>query len=104
MLKKLIAQLKMLTHSSKEDNKVYSKRVWLNKDESSSTGSLVAFHGKAKWHKNEDQIVTFLEVADCHGKSRLHKTYSDTMPEFISKLRIMASAIISFANWLEENL
>lgn len=79
---------------------MYSKRVWLNKDSSTSTGSIVAFHGETIYSK-DPEIVSFFEVADCHGKIRLHRSYADDMPSFVAKLRTLAAVAEEFATFLE---
>ena len=79
---------------------MYSKRVWLNKDSSASTGSVVAFHGETIW-KDKPEITSFFEVADCHGKVRLHRAYGDDMPSFVAKLRTLAAVAEEFATFLE---
>jgi hypothetical protein len=79
---------------------MYSKRVWLNKESSASTGSVVAFHGETKWG-DKLEVTSFFEVADCHGKVRLHRSYVDDMPAFISKLRTLAAIAEEFATFLE---
>ena len=84
-------------------SKTYQKRVWLNDDESASTGSVVAFHGKANYSKDENEMATFLEVSDCHCKARLHKTRGDSMADFTHKLRRLAHVINAFATHLEES-
>jgi hypothetical protein len=82
------------------DSKSYSKRAWLNKDSSASTGSVAAFHGETIWREKPD-ITTFFEVSDCHCKARLHRTESDNMVEFIAKIRLLASNAEEFATFLE---
>jgi hypothetical protein len=79
---------------------MYSKRVWLNKDGSPSTGSVVAFYGETTWRKEKD-VSTFLEVADCHDKIRLHRTHDDSMEDFVKKLRLLATTANDFATFLE---
>lgn len=66
----------------------YSNRVWLNPHGHSSTGSVVAFHGEASW--------IFLEIADCRGKVRLHKTDNDTTEQFIEKMEALRNVIDEF--------
>lgn len=56
----------------------YNKRVWLNEINNSSTGSVVCFHGNVKWNSNPNNEQTFLEIADCHDKIRLHKNFGDS--------------------------
>lgn len=50
---------------------IYSKRVWLNKNDSPSTGSVVAYHGPTGWRKEKEETA-FLEISDCSVKCRLH--------------------------------
>jgi hypothetical protein len=83
---------------------MYSKRVWLNDDDSASTGSVVAYHGKANWDKDRDAKATFLEVSDCHCKARLHKTHGDSMESFIAKLRTLSSVANEFADFLDSDM
>ena len=63
---------------------VYCERIWLNKDNSPSTGSFVAFDGPSPWKENEE--LTFIEVGDCHEKIRLHIAPMENRADFINKL------------------
>jgi hypothetical protein len=85
-----------------EKGGTYSKRVWLNKGDSPSTGSVVAYHGPMKWSKGQEEMAAFLEVADCHDKVRLHCTPSDTMGEFVQKMELLRDTIDQFINHLKE--
>jgi hypothetical protein len=76
----------------------YSKRTWLNPENSPSTSSAVAFAGKSNWSR---EPIYFLEIADCKGKVRLHKTNLDKMPDFIQKLRKLSAFVDEYANHLE---
>ena len=80
----------------------YSKRVWLNPDDSPSTGSVVAFYGAPNW-KDDDGDFAFLEVSSCHRKVRLHKTNKDTLQEFADKMRKLAEVANNFADFLESD-
>ena len=80
---------------------MYSKRVWLNEENSPSTGSVVAFDGfvrddKEKWRS------TFLELSDCYGKARLHKASYDSTEDFIEKMKLLRNEIDSFIDYLEK--
>lgn len=79
----------------------YSKRIWLNPKDSSSTGSVVAFHGETSYGEKID-VATFFEIADCRSKARLHKIRYDAMSDFISKLRMVENAARDFATFLEK--
>jgi hypothetical protein len=80
----------------------YAKRVWLNEAGHSSTGSVAAFHGEAPWNRHDGGRgeVTFLEIADCHCKVRLHRAELDTMDEFIAKLEKLRDMIDDFVTHL----
>lgn len=83
-------------------NKIFSRREWLNRDKSASTGSVAAYHGPARWTKGDDETITFLEVADCHVKARLHQTYADTPEDFIKKLQLLRDVIGEFIDFLDD--
>jgi hypothetical protein len=79
---------------------MYNSRVWLNKAGKPSTGSIVAYEGESDWSEN---TVQFFEIADCHGKVRLHKTDNDTITDYCQKLRILVNEAEKFATHLENN-
>lgn len=79
----------------------YSKRIWLNPESSSSTGSFVAFHGKTLWGDNQIEDETFIELADCRSKIRLHKKFEDSIDDFINKLKLLNYEIDNFIKFLE---
>ncbi len=81
----------------------YQKRIWLNDDSSSFTGSVVAYHGRSEWGDKKSANITFFEVADCHNKIRLHNTDRDKKDkDFIIKLRKLANVANDFADFLED--
>lgn len=77
----------------------YCRREFLNDGDSPSTGSVVAYDGAGSW-KSEDH-ATFLEVAGCHDKVRLHQTDRDTKAQFIGKLFLLRTVIDEFIIHLE---
>jgi len=82
----------------------YSKREWLNKPESRSTGSVVAFDGYVDYGDgNGLERTMFLEIADCHCKTKLHKTNYDTVDDFIQKIELLQENIEQFINYLKLN-
>ena len=81
----------------------YNKRTWLNKETSDSTGSVVAFDGMITDYKGKDYQSTFLEIADCDNKIRLHITSDDTVQDFIDKLTLLKTNIEEFIDYLIEN-
>ena len=84
-----------------EDMKTFCKRVWLNNENSPSTGSAVAWHGKIKYKYGEFYDSIFFEVSDCTYKARLHKTPSDTIAEFTDKMRLLSKTASEFVEFLE---
>lgn len=83
--------------------KTYSDRLWLNKNESPSTGSVVAFDGTVKEEDGTEWRSTFLQIGDCYGKVKLHKACYDTQQDFIEKMKKLRGVIDKFIHHLEEN-
>lgn len=79
---------------------MYKSSVWLNSNESNSTGSVVCFCGDVKY---EDKLYHeyFIEIADCRNKIRLHRTDNETHEQFISKLETLKLEISAFINHLK---
>lgn len=80
--------------------KQYSKKVWLNKSESPSMGSVVAFDGYNLWRGKKIRN-TFLAVSDCFVIATLRKTEDDTTEDFIDKMKVLKNEIELFINHLE---
>jgi hypothetical protein len=79
----------------------YSNRQWLNPEGHPSTGSIVAYHGKAPWKNNKKQTkMTILEISDCHEKVRLHRGDTDSMEEFIWKMKKLRDVVDEFIDHL----
>lgn len=79
---------------------MYNKRTWLNKDNSPSTGNVVAFDGFTTW-KNEKLQNTFLSISDCNCSVRLHKIEDDSEEDFIDKMKLLRDEINLFIEYLE---
>lgn len=82
---------------------MYNKRTWLNKDNSPSTGNVVAFEGEVLW-KGEKIQSMFLSVSDCNVSARLHKTDEDTPQDFIDKMKLLRNEIDLFICHLEKSV
>ncbi len=80
----------------------YSKRQWLNKKGSPSTGAVAAYHGQSPWER-KGEYYSYFEVSDCHNSIRLHKTEIDSQRDFIRKIRKLSLAAKEFADFLEKN-
>lgn len=82
----------------------YNKRTWLNKENSPSLGSVVAFDGSVNYADGIER-TTFLSISDCHHTVKLIKN-TESLSEFIEKMRLLNIEIELFINHLEnyENL
>lgn len=81
----------------------YNRRIWLNSENSRSTGSLVCFDGKTDFSDGPDRD-SFIEIADCQGKVRLHKSSYDSVDEFTQKLSMLRNEIDRFINHLKTEI
>jgi len=80
----------------------YNHRIWLNKKDSPSTGSFVAFDGDMTHYGNTARNM-FVSISDCYQSVRLHLTEDDTIEDFIQKLKVLRDGISNFINHLENN-
>lgn len=85
----------------------YHHRQWLNPEGHPSTGSVVSYCGQQWWSANKDSqpVAAFLEIADCHGKIRLHDNFHsmDDIENFVDKLNRLSTECLLFAAWVEAN-
>jgi len=82
--------------------KKYVKKVWLNRPESASTGSVVVFDGPYKYKDDMNEIRdSFVEVKDCQQGIRLHRTYEDSEQDFIDKVEILRNVLTDFIKHLK---
>ena len=77
----------------------YNRRKWLNNEKSRSTGSVVCFDGVTEFSEGLDRD-SFIEIADCRGKVKLHKSSDDSSAEFIHKLVMLRYEIDRFIDHL----
>lgn len=77
----------------------YNKRTWLNKTDSPSLGSVVAFDGEVKY-SDETERTTFLAISDCGKTIKLIKN-TETIDDFISKMELLKTEIELFINHLK---
>lgn len=80
----------------------YSKRTWLNNPGSYSTGSVVTFDGVVEWDSGQKHH-TYLEIAGCSSKVKLHRADYDTEEDFINKMKLLRQDIDQFINHLKNN-
>lgn len=81
----------------------YNTRTWLNSIESHYTGSVACFDGIVSNRGKPPERYTFLELSDCHGKSRIHYDNNLDMLAFIQKLRLLQAEIDNFIEHLENH-
>ncbi len=79
---------------------MYNRRTWLNPTNSDSTGSIVAYDGMVTCD-GESVNSTFLEIADCRSKVRLHLTSDDSRCQFIAKMELLRDEIDLFISHLQ---
>jgi hypothetical protein len=69
----------------------YNKRTWLNKDDSPSLGSIVAFDGEVEY-SDATERTTFLAVSDCSKTVKLIKN-TENIEDYIEKMKLLKSEI-----------
>lgn len=79
---------------------MYSKRQWLNKEDSPSTSNMIAFDGDVNY-SGEISRSTFLKISDCHNIIKLHVAEYDSIDDFIDKIKLLRNEIDLFINHLE---
>lgn len=77
----------------------YCSRVWVNPEDSAATGSIVCYDGYL-----DDERISFMEIASCHSKARLHQYKDSTPEEFLNKLKLVREELDKFINHLETQL
>lgn len=80
----------------------YNKRTWLNKDDSPSLGSVIAFDGIVDYSNGEER-TTFLAVSDCRFTIKLIKN-TETIDDFIDKMELLKTEIELFIKHLNNNI
>lgn len=83
------------------EDKIYCVRKWLNKQNKPSTGSVITYYGDIAFDHGISKTA-FIEIADCHGKIRLHVTPTDSMADFVEKLELLKSEIENFIIFLKK--
>ena len=79
----------------------YSSRKGLNPKKSRSTGSVVCFDGMTESAEGLDRD-SFIEISDCRGKVKLHKSSEDSPGAFILKLTLLRDEIDRFIDHLRD--
>jgi hypothetical protein len=79
----------------------YNKRTWLNSEDSHYTGSVCCHDGVVSNRGKPAERYTFLEIASCHTKARIHTDDNLTLTDYIDKLKLLRSEIDAFITHLE---
>ena len=89
---------------SDEKTHGFSRRVWLNPEGHASTGSVVVFDGPSTWldKQGKPETMRVVEIADCHGKVRLHQAKTDTLEDFAMKVRTLRDVLSDFLEHLDK--
>ncbi len=79
--------------------KSYNKRTWLNKEDSPSLGSVVAFDGIVDYSEGSERTM-FLALSDCRFTVKLTKN-TEPIEDFILKIELLKTEIELFINHLK---
>lgn len=81
-------------------NTFYSKRVWLNPNNSPSTGNIIAFDD-IETIDGKPYISQFFKISDCYHIANIHKAEYDTEEDFLNKMILMRDEINLFIEHLK---
>ena len=82
----------------------FNQRTWLNTLASHYTGSITCFDGTVKNRGQPLREYTFVEIADCHGKVRIHVDDNSGLEEFIEKIDSLIYWLKAFRQHLARRL
>lgn len=77
----------------------YNKRLWLNSEDSPSTGNIVCFDGDTTHNGNVVRNI-FVSISDCYNSARLHMTEDDSVEDFVEKITLLRDELTNFINHL----
>jgi hypothetical protein len=80
---------------------MYNTRTWLNKDNSPSIGSIVAFDNIIEYSNGTERTI-FLAISDCHHTIKLSKN-TESIEDFIDKMKLLVKETNNFILHLETN-
>ena len=85
--------------------KPYSHRVWLDKGLTPSSRAVMVYHGPVQYKPDEEpDVSTFIKLSSCHDEVHIHRTYEESMEEYIEKLLELKSVLEQFIWHLEEEV
>ena len=80
---------------------MYNKRTWLNKENSPSLGSVIAFDGNVEYSEGSERTI-FLALSDCSFTIKIQKN-TESVADYIYKLELLKTEIELFIKHLKEN-
>lgn len=80
---------------------MYNKRTWLNKLDSPSLGSVVAFDGEIKYSDGPDRS-TFLAISDCSKTVKIIRN-TESIADYVEKLTLLRNDIDLFIKYLSNS-
>lgn len=80
---------------------MYNKRTWLNKENSPSLGSVIAFDGNVEYSEGSERTI-FLALSDCRFTIKIQKN-TESVADYIYKLELLKTEIELFIKHLKEN-
>ena len=80
--------------------KSYNKRTWLNKENSPSLGSVVAFDGNVEYSDGAER-TTFLAISDCSKTVKLTRN-TEPLEDYITKMELLKNDIELFIKHLKK--
>ena len=80
---------------------MYNKRTWLNKENSPSLGSVIAFDGNVEYSEGSERTI-FLALSDCRFTIKIQKN-TESVDDYIYKLELLKTEIELFIKHLKEN-
>ena len=82
----------------------YSKRTWLNNEDSPSTGSIMCFDGIEIDKDGKEYPLRKINITDCFQTIKLHQAHYDTDEDFYNKVVLLRDEINEFIEHLEFKL
>ena len=84
-------------------NGQWCKKEFLTPENEPSTSTVVSWAGEVKWSSSQDskEDLYFIEVANCHEKARLHKTYEMTVDEWKRQVKKLRDHLNEYLQFLE---
>lgn len=79
----------------------YSKRTWLNDEDSPSTGSIVCFDGVEIDEEGKEYPLKKINITGCFQTIKLHQAHYDTKEDFLNKVTLLRDELNEFIEHLE---